>query len=324
MKNILITGGAGYIGSVLSRILLRSGYNVTVVDQLFFGGESVLGLLSNINYTFIKGDIRDAELMQNVLKDIDSVVHLAAIVGDPACSKQPDLSRDINWEGTRNFFNLCNQTSNIKQFIFASTCSNYGKMDGDVLLDENSPLKPVSLYAELKVKFEKYLLESKTRVDFIPTALRFATVYGLSPRMRFDLTVNEFIREVTFGNELQIFGEQFWRPYCHVYDLANACKLILESNTSLIDHNVYNVGDTKENYQKKMIAEEIIKIVPEARIKYVQKNEDPRDYRVSFEKINKELNFKVTKRVSDGLLEIYKILKDNFLIEPFNNKYKNI
>jgi nucleoside-diphosphate-sugar epimerase len=324
MKKVLVTGAAGYIGSVLVRQLLNKGYFVRGLDVLNFGGESLLGIYNNPNFEFIKGDIRKEKDCKNAIKDMEAVVHLAAIVGDPACAKQPELARRTNWEASKMLFDLCSESNNIKRFIFSSTCSNYGKMGGDGYVNETSPLKPVSLYAELKVRFEKYLLASKTRDDFIPTSLRFATAYGLSPRMRFDLTVNEFVREVTFGRELEVFGEQFWRPYCHVEDLARACVLVLESHKERVDHQVFGVGDTNENYQKKMIVEEILKVIPDGNIKYVHKDEDPRDYRVNFAKINTKLGFNITKTVPDGLREIHDILKDGLLTNPFSEKYRNI
>jgi len=324
LKKILVTGAAGYIGSVLVRQLLDKGYKVRGLDSLFFGGESLISIYNNPNFEFVKGDIRDDQTINNALKDITDVVHLAAIVGDPACSKQPELAKEINWEASKYLYDYCNEKTEIEHFIFASTCSNYGKMEGDAFLNEDSELHPVSLYAELKVKFENYLLSNSIRDTFIPTALRFSTVYGLSPRMRFDLTVNEFIREVAFDKELLIFGEQFWRPYCHVEDLARSCVTVLESETDKVKQNVFGVGDTKENYQKKMIADEILKIVPTAKIKYVHKDEDPRDYRVDFSKIKDELGFQITKTVPHGLKEIYDILKNDVISDPYSKNYRNI
>ena len=169
-----------------------------------------------------------------------------------------------------------------------------------------------------------YILESETRDDLISTVLRFSTIYGLSPRIRFDLTVNEFVRELAFERELVIFGEQFWRPYCHVEDLARACVLVIESNSPKKSHEVFGVGDTRENYQKKMLADELLKIYPKGKIKYVHKDEDPRNYRVNFSKIKNELDFQITKRVPDGMKEISSILNEGLLIDPFNDKYKNI
>jgi len=321
---VLVTGGAGYIGSVLIRQLLQNSYQVRVLDILNFGGESLLGVLNHPSFEFVKGDVRNKKLLKDVIEDIDAVVHLAAIVGDPACAKEPEIARETNLDASITLFNICIKSKNVKKFVFASTCSNYGKMDGDGYINEDSPLKPVSLYAELKVAFEKYLLESKTRSNFIPTALRFATVYGISPRMRFDLTVNEFTRDVTLGKELIIFGEQFWRPYCHVEDLARSCMLVLESTEKNVDHNIFGVGDTLENYQKKMLAEEILKVVPEAKIKYVHKDEDPRDYKVNFSKINKQLGFHITKTVPDGIKEINCIIKNGLLRDPESKIYSNI
>ena len=324
MEKVLVTGAAGYIGSVLVRQLLEKGYSVRGMDMLNFGGESLLGIYNHKNFEFIRGDIRKTNDIENATKDIFGVVHLAAIVGDPACAKQPRVAEETNWIATKQLFDICKSKDGIERFIFASTCSNYGKMEGDRYLNEDSPLNPVSLYAELKVKFEQHLLNSKIKENFYPTALRFATVYGISPRMRFDLTVNEFIKEVSLGKELVIFGEQFWRPYCHVEDLARACIYILEADPKIVDHNVYNVGDTSENYQKKMIAEEILKIVPTAKIKYVHKDEDPRDYRVEFTKITTELGYHITKKVPDGLREIFEIIKNGLITDTELAKYKNI
>jgi nucleoside-diphosphate-sugar epimerase len=324
MKKVLVTGGAGYIGSVLVGQLLERGYYVKVLDILNFGGESLIYYFNKPNFEFIKGDIRNKEDIINALKDINAVIHLAAIVGDPACAKQPELAKQINWYSSKQLFDYCNNNTEVERFIFASTCSNYGKMLDADYVDENSPLNPVSLYAELKVKFEKYILESSTRENFSPTSLRFSTVYGLSPRMRFDLTVNEFMKDATLGRELVVYGEQFWRPYCHVNDLARACIIALEAKEELIDHEVYNVGDTHQNYQKKMIIEEIKKILPELKVRYVEQIEDPRDYRVNFNKIKSKLGFNITKTILDGLKEIFEIIRKGIISDPDSKKYKNI
>lgn len=321
---VMVTGAAGYIGSVLVNQLLAKGYDVLGVDCLMFGGDSIIGFYNHPRFSFVKADVRDIETIKPLLSEVDAIVHLAAIVGDPACAKQPELAEAINWEGSKNLLEAAHQEQRVKRFVFASTCSNYGKMEGDEMITEESPLKPVSLYAELKVKFEKHMLSGSYREDFCPTALRFATVYGLSPRLRFDLTVNEFTRDVALGKELVIFGEQFWRPYCHVEDLAGGCLAVLESDSSKVRLNVFNVGDTKENYQKKMLAEELQKQIPDMVVKYVEKNEDPRDYRVAFEKIKNTLGFKITKTVPDGMKEIIQILRDGIISDPYNQKYKNI
>ena len=212
-----------------------------------------------------------------------------------------------------------------QKFVFASTCSNYGKMPNpNGYVDEDSPLAPVSLYAELKVQVEKAILAELKRTDkFCPTVLRFATAYGASSRMRFDLTVNEFTKELTLDRELEIFGEQFWRPYCHVYDLSRAILLLLKSDKNLVAYNVFNVGDTSENYQKRMIAEEITKLIPEAKIKYIQRDEDPRDYRVSFEKIKNEIGFSTKRKVPDGINEIKQLIENRVFLNSDDIKYRN-
>jgi len=324
MKKILVSGGAGYIGSVLVKLLLESGYKVRVIDNLRFGGEAIIDLLNNPNFEFIKGDTRNDDDLKLAVQGVDYIAHLAAIVGDPACAKEPDLARATNLDASKNFYKIANENG-VKKFVFASTCSNYGKMkDENAFVNEESELSPVSLYAETKVAVEQFLLSQDKNNVCKPTNLRFSTVYGLSPRIRFDLTVNEFTKELALGRELVIFGEQFWRPYCHVIDLARGVKAVFEAEDSKVAFEVFNVGDTNENYQKQMIVEEIRKQLPEAKIKYVKRDEDPRDYRVNFDKISNKLGYKITKKVPKGVEQIIKVIKDGFLNSPDDGKYKNI
>ncbi|HOJ16897.1 MAG TPA: NAD(P)-dependent oxidoreductase [Caldisericia bacterium] len=321
---VLVTGVAGYIGSVLTHKLLNKGFEVIGIDNLLYGGESLLSIYNHPNFKFYKKDIRNIETIVSLVNEVGAVIHLAAIVGDPACAKQPQLAISTNLDGSINLLKAANNSYSVKNFIFASTCSNYGKMEGNSYVTEESPLKPVSLYAELKVKFEEIMLDGEYHKNFCPTALRFATAYGISPRMRFDLTVNEFTKDAALGRELTIFGEQFWRPYCNVEDIANACILVLESEPDKVYKNVFNVGDTRENYQKKMLAEELKKLIPDLKIKYVKKDEDPRDYKVSFEKIKNVLGFQITKTVPQGMEEIIRVIKDNIISDPDNSRYSNI
>jgi nucleoside-diphosphate-sugar epimerase len=323
-KTILVTGGAGYIGSVLTRQLLDKGYTVRVFDNLMYGGEPIIDLLNLPNFQFVKGDIRNEADVRKAMKGIDCVAHLASIVGDPACAKQPELAKTTNLEGSKLLYKIANEEK-VSKFVFASTCSNYGKMtDPEAFVTEESEVAPVSLYAETKVAVEQFLLSQDKDSYCKPTCLRFSTVYGLSLRPRFDLTVNEFAKELALGRELVIFGEQFWRPYCHVYDLARSVITVIEANADKVAFDVFNVGDTSENYQKKMIVDEVKKLIPDAKIKYVSKNEDPRDYRVNFDKIKNKLGFELLFKVPDGIAQIKKVLDDGFILNPDDNKYKNV
>ena len=320
---VLVTGGAGYIGSVLVRQLLSKGHIVRTLDSLKFGGESLYDVMLHPGFEFMKGDVRVATDVKRALEGIDAVAHLAAIVGDPACKKFSDEARETNWDAGVALFNAA-EDAGVKRFVFASTCSNYGKMpDPDSFVLETSELNPVSLYAELKVKFEKYLLEEKKESRMCCTSLRFATVYGFSPRIRFDLTVNEFTRNAAVHGEQEIWGKQFWRPYCHVDDLARSVVLVLESPEEKVRANVFNVGNTEENYNKGMIIEEVCKIVPNTRVIYVDSSEDPRDYRVNFDKIKNELGFTITKKVPNGIKEVYTLLKTGIVTDPFDQKFRN-
>ncbi|OQY05513.1 MAG: epimerase [Bacteroidetes bacterium 4572_117] len=324
MKKILVSGGAGYIGSVLVKLLLSSGYKVRVLDNLKFGGEAIVDLLNNPDFEFIKGDTRNDDDLKKAVQGIDYIAHLAAIVGDPACAKEPEVARATNFEASKNFYKIANENG-VKRFVFASTCSNYGKMkDENSFVNEESELSPVSLYAETKVATEQFLLAQPHSNVCKPTNLRFSTVYGLSPRIRFDLTVNEFTKELALGRELVIFGEQFWRPYCHVLDLARGVQAVFEADEEKVAFDVFNVGDTDENYSKKMLVDEISKQLPDVKIKYVKKNEDPRDYRVNFDKIKTKLGYKISMKVPDGIAHVIKIVKEGFLNNPDDGKYKNI
>lgn len=325
MKKILVTGGAGYIGSVLVRQLLEKGYAVRTIDSLKWGGESLFEVLQNPNFELVKGDIRNPEDVEKSLEgDIHGIVHLAAIVGDPACKKYSDEANETNWAGSVALFEAA-EKSGVERFVFASTCSNYGKMaDGADYVTETSELNPVSLYAELKVKFENFLLEDRKDSRMCSTALRYSTVYGFSPRIRFDLTVNEFTRNATLGQVEEIWGEQFWRPYCHVNDLALSAILVLESDEDKVRAEVFGVGATEENYQKGQIMREVIKVVPDSSATYVAKDDDPRDYRVNFDKIKNTLGFEITKTVPEGIEEIYNLVRSGVITDTFAQTYRNI
>ena len=305
---VLVTGGAGYVGSTLVPLLLDAGHEVTVLDALLFGGTPLLGAWAHPRFRLLAGDIRDGATVDAAVTGMDAVVHLAAIVGDPACARDPDLARQTNLEASLGLIAAAEQAG-VRRFVFASTCSNYGRMaDPSSLVDEDSPLAPVSLYAETKVAVEQALL-GRRRHQMVVTPLRFATVFGVSPRMRFDLTVNEFTLALVRDRHLVVFGEQFWRPYVHVRDVARAILLVLAASPDRVDGEVYNVGATSQNFQKLQLVELVQPYAPDAIVEYVSRKEDPRDYRVSFTKIATRLGFEITIPVADGVAEVARLVE---------------
>jgi nucleoside-diphosphate-sugar epimerase len=320
---ILVTGGAGYIGSTLVPLLLTEGHEVRVLDELLHGGESLLGIWSHPNFEFLSGDICDRAHVQSALSHVDAVVHLAAIVGDPACARNPDLARAVNLDASLSLIEE-SKRAGVSRFVFASTCSNYGKMkDANQFVDEESELSPVSLYAETKVAVEKALLQSGHNANWSPTPLRFATIFGVSTRMRFDLTVNEFTMEMLTKKRLKVFGEQFWRPYVHVRDAARGIKLVLSSPISKVGGSVFNVGATNQNFQKKQLVEMIQPHAPDAVVEYVHKAEDPRDYRVSFARITDQLGFEITRTVAQGIGEVAHLVRSNVIADFGDGRFRN-
>jgi nucleoside-diphosphate-sugar epimerase len=300
---VLVTGGAGYLGALATARLLREGHTVRVLDNLQYGGSSLLAVASESGFEFCKGDVRDSSTVEKSLAGTQAVVHLAAIVGDPACARNPALAREVNLDASLQLLALA-KNAGVERFIFASTCSNYGRRnEGAGFAREEDELKPISLYAESKVAVETELLRTQSN-GFAPTVLRFATLYGLSPRMRFDLTVNQFTMEMLTRGKISVYGEKFWRPYVHAYDAARAIATVLATPSAKVANRVFNVGDTAENYTKRDLVELIRVEVPGCTVEYVQKDEDPRDYRVSFDRIRSELAFEVSRRVPDGIHEV--------------------
>lgn len=323
--NVLVTGGAGYIGSTVVTTLLSKGWNVSVLDNLRYGGSALLSFWTNPKFEFFYGDVRDRACVKKAVRNMDAVIHLAAIVGDPACSKEPQLAKEVNHAGSMLVF-LESNKAKVKRFVFASTCSNYGKMDDpESYITEKSPLTPLSLYAKTKVDVENRLLDVRRQTTMCVTVLRFATVYGVSPRMRFDLTVNEFTLKLLTMGHLQIYGEQFWRPYIHVVDVARAIEKVLSSPKKTIRKEVFNVGNTAQNFRKGHLAQIIRKCVDAtaADIEFVKQKDDPRDYRVSFKKIRKSLGFVTTKDIKDGVQEIKRAIQQGVLHDFKNPTYRN-
>jgi len=319
LNSVLITGGSGYVGSVLANNLVKENYDVKVVDSLVYGNDGISKLIDDKKIKFFNLDIRETKNLTNIINDVDCVIHLAAIVGEPLCKKIPDAAKQINEFATKNFVNICKK-NDVKRFIFASTCSNYGSSLN--LVDELSPVKPLSLYSECKVNSEKYIINENNN-KFNTCILRFATAHGLSPRMRFDLLVQEFLRDALIDKKISIFGEDFWRPLIHVNDMADACISVLNAPSNLVSGQIFNVGSSKENYTKKQLAKIIQKYVPEAQIEIVKSKTDPRNYKVSFEKIKKILNFEPKRTVEDSVIEILEKIH-NGSIDPRDSEFSNM
>jgi len=322
-QTTLITGGSGYIGSLLAGELAGAGHDVRVLDSLLHGQEDIAAEQERAGIEVIRGDIRDADVRRSALEGADAVVHLAAIVGDPACARDPEVSDDVNVKATEALVADA-AAAGVQRLVFASTCSNYGRMaDPTVPITEDGELRPVSLYAEQKVGMEKLILGGANN-GMKPTCLRFATVYGVGRRMRFDLTVNEFTRELWADRELEVFGEQFWRPYIHVRDAGRAVRTVLEAPVERVGGQVFNAGRSGENYRKLDIVEEIGKQIERGKVSYVRRNEDPRDYKVSFDKIRSELGFETLMTVPDGIAEVIAGLDAGDFGDPFDSRYKNV
>ena len=321
---VLVTGGAGYVGSVVARRFLAAGHQVLVLDSLAYGGHALLSLYSDDGFDFVRGDIRSVEVIDSALDGVDAVVHLAAIVGDSACARQPDLARAVNRDSSLQLWEL-SRRHGVSRFVFASTCSNYGRMaDPSEYVTEKSELRPVSLYAETKVAVEETLLDAAGADGPAATVLRFATVFGLSPRMRFDLTVNEFTLDLLTKRELSVYGAQFWRPYVHVRDAAQAVAMVLDSPAEKVAGQVFNAGDTAQNFRKGQLVDLIsAEVGHDVDVRYVDKDEDPRDYRVSFEKISRELGFRITRTVEDGIREVIRAINHGVIADPKSPCYRN-
>jgi len=308
-KSILIIGGAGYIGPMVTDSLLAAGHKVTCFDAFLYENNScVVPFLSNPNFRFVYGDMRDLAALDVALEGITDVVLLAGLVGDPITKKYPEASQAINDLGIM----LCIDHLNCKgldRVVFVSTCSNYGLIANDELADENFTLSPLSLYAKSKVAAEQHLLAGKGKVDYTPTILRFATAFGLAPRMRFDLTVNEFTRALAIGQELTVFDAHTWRPYCHVKDFGRLIQMVIQARDADIAFEVFNAGGEANNFTKQGVVETILTLLPDAKVKYQEHGSDPRNYRVSFAKVRNKLGFEPQYTVRHGVTELLSAIK---------------
>tara|TARA_B100000686_G_C16684843_1_gene914093 strand:+ start:116 stop:1126 length:1011 start_codon:yes stop_codon:yes gene_type:complete len=315
MKEILLVGGAGYIGTVLTEYLLNKNFKVKCLDSLIYSQkDSIKKFLKNPNYTFILEDMRNNKSIEDYINKntIKNIVILAGLVGDPITKKYPLESENINYLAIKNFLDKCNGKK-IDKIIFISTCSNYGIVESNTLADENTILKPASNYAKHKVEIEKYILSLKNKIDYSPTILRFATAFGLSPRMRFDLTINQFTKEILEGKNLKIYDPDTWRPYCHVIDFARLITSVILTKKDKTNFEIFNAGSDENNFTKRQILDQIINIIPFKNFTFVKGDPDPRDYRVNFSKIKKILNFEARYSVQDGINEICSAIKSKKL-----------
>ena len=304
MKNVLIVGGAGYVGREIIDNFLKKDFKITVFDNLIYNQKIKV---RNKKFTFIKGDLRkEKDLIKLVNQKYDTTIILAGLVGDPITKKYKSLSKQINDIGMFKLIDILRNYNFSKQTIFISTCSNYG-LSKKKKVNEQSKLKPLSLYAKSKVNIEKILLSKKYK-KINPTILRFATAFGQSKRMRYDLTVNQFILEMIKDKVIKVYDVDTWRPYCHLKDFSRAIEKIIYAPSKLTSSQVFNVGDDINNYTKGKMAKIVQKYL-KGKIEYLSISKDRRDYRVSFAKIKKVLKFKCKYSLEFGIKEMIKNVK---------------
>jgi nucleoside-diphosphate-sugar epimerase len=295
-KTILVSGGTGYIGSILVPELLAHGYAVIVLES----GLTSAPLVTP-DITLIRGDVRVPADYEALLDGVDAAVHLASVVGDPACNADKDLAWETNYLGTVRLANACRRAG-VRRFIYASTCSNYGWQESGTV-DEEAPLNPQSVYAQTKILAEHYLLSVRDGA-FDPYLLRFSTVYGLSPRMRFDLAVNVMTVRAALEGRVTVHGGEQWRPFIHVRDAASAILAALEHPADAATPKIYNVGADEENYRLREVGELVAQEVPSSELTIEAAQTDNRSYRVSFARVQRDLGFSCRYRVADGIREI--------------------
>lgn len=327
-KHVLITGGAGYLGSLLSGHLLRLGYSVTVVDDLLYGGESLLSYFSHPEFHFVKANVCESRTIRSTVNQNipvpSAIIHLAGIVGFPACQA---VGRHVAWrynvEAAQRVFEQANDLG-IDRFIFASTYSNYGTSKEDAPATEESPVNPQSLYAETMVGVEKYL-QAQTDSGCAPLIFRMAHLYGLSPRPRFDLLVNQFVLEAYTQRDLLIYQRGYSRSFMHVQDAVRGLVAGLQSEIEKVRGKIFNLGSETGNFSKDKIVEVILRRLPETTVRYedLTFGGDMRDFHVSFEKIREELGFETRFTVEDGVREVLNALRSGIIDNPKDQRYRN-
>jgi nucleoside-diphosphate-sugar epimerase len=311
MYKILITGGLGYIGSTLVPHLLERGHCVTVVDSGIYTTDSLITCAKYDKFSFIRGDVRDLALMKQLVNTVDIIVPLAALVGAPLCDRDPFGAKSINRDSVIDLFNLASKNQLV---IMPTTNSAYGTSKGEIMLDENAPLNPISEYARGKVEIEKSLMDRENSVSF-----RLATVFGASPRMRTDLLVNDFVYRAYFDNQIVLYEGDFKRNYIHVRDVSRAIEFAI-SDTTPFKGNIFNVGLSSANISKRELCERIKIFLPKLNIfeGFGNKDPDQRNYLISNSKLE-STGFIPNITIEDGikeLLRLYSMIK--------NIKYGNI
>ena len=309
MKNkknkILITGGAGYIGSLLIEKLLKKGFEIICLDIFIYGDSAIKQFYSNKNFQSVKGDIRDKKLLKRILIDVKTIIHLAAIVGDKPCQIIPKQSTDINVNGTKILAQLAKKNK-VEKLIYASTCSNYGIIKMHQIANEKTKLNPVSLYAKQKIKTEN-LLKKISSKKFKIISFRFGTAFGISHRTRFDLTVNSLAFEAIRYKKIEVYAKSTYRPYIHVRDIAAILKVAVIKNFSN-NFYIFNGGFTSQNYTKEQLVNILKKVKQNIKMEYVE-NDDRRSYKVNFKKLENFFNLKPSMSVKKGFQEMISAIK---------------
>jgi nucleoside-diphosphate-sugar epimerase len=319
-NNVLVIGGAGYIGSALVEKLLCEGLRIRVLDAMHFGEEPLRRVAGHRNLRIIREDFRNFEVLTRAMHGMGAVVHLGGLVGDPACAVDPDLTVDVNVTATKVIGEIA-KAEGVSRFIFASSCSVYGTCDD--IVDEESPFNPQSLYARSKVASE-VVLNALNSSEFAVTCLRFATIYGMSRRTRFDLVVNLLCAKAVREGLITVFGADQWRPFVHVEDVALAIFAALRAPIERVAGEAFNVGSDPQNYTLGDIAKLVKAQVPTAKIVSDDSFDDKRNYRVSFEKIGTRLGFKPMWTIERGIAQVIALVGSNQIGHYSMPAYNNV
>ncbi|MES2203911.1 MAG: NAD-dependent epimerase/dehydratase family protein [Pseudomonadota bacterium] len=318
-KSVLVIGGAGYIGSALLPKLLKQGYSVRLLDLFVYGEEPIKEFLEHPRLEVIRADFRQVDKIVEAVKGVHSVVHLGAIVGDPACALNEELTIEVNLMATKMIAEIC-KGFRVQRFVFASTCSVYGASDD--VLDERSTLNPVSLYAKTKIACER-VLNQMASDTFSPVNLRFSTIFGLSGRTRFDLVANLLTAKAHFEHKITVFGGDQWRPFLHVDDAAESVMAALKAPIAKIHNEVFNVGSDKLNYTLGQLGQIIANKVPTAELLEMGQDGDRRNYRVSFTKIVRELGFETKWSLEQGVDQVLSAIASGQVLNYLESQFSN-